>query len=275
MLNKIIRTLFSAAAFAWVVLFVYAEILAECIPLPPVNASFVGSSWSLELIQAGTPITVNNTKVYEWKYKLIGPTGWNQLVTLGPVCCPSLDFSLPDGGGMVYSPPGTGDPTTGFGSYIYGEQTIRIAPDSSNLFTFYTNRLTEARDTVWQLKAGKSLYYVKIAGPSCTTATPYVPNIQTLIFERGPYFYKIVWDEASNACAGTVYWGPAYIGPWTEIPYEGQDVIVNPTTGDTPKMVECGSLEGNQKCSRCIFTTEGSPTCTTIYLNNRPYTKCY
>jgi hypothetical protein len=249
MIKKLSMTLLVMAVFGLVGLLADTEAVAEC--EIAYNCKFVDSNgtespWSLVAVETGELINTS----YRWNYQLIGPPGVSQVVTLAPVCCPDLGYSI-EGGAQVL-PPGGGDPTTGFGAGDYMSQTIRLAYNVSGTSTFYTfftsQRVTRLENATMQMKAGKTLYYCKnIAVPACSIGNPYQPEIRLEEFYVKTKKIRVEWDEVGATC-NAVKVEHLDGGVW---------VTVLPGTGPTvdgEAIKDCGPLEGNQKCKRCIVS---------------------
>jgi hypothetical protein len=269
MKKSLISTLWVAAVFSLMGLLVSNQAKAECevaYTCQFVDSNNDPSPWSLAVFYTGEP--QNNGK-YLWSYVLTGSaSAINQVVTLAPVCCPSLGYTLPSGGQVL--DPGAGDPTTGFGMGDFVSQAIRLAYNVSgtpnNSYSFYTNqRVTRLENATIQLKSGKALYYCRnIAIPACSIGSVYQPEIRLEEFFVKTRKIRVEWDEAGQTCNAV---SVQYFDGSGWITVEPADT--GPSVNNEP-IKDCGPLEGNQKCKRCIVSG-GTDSWAWLYIGGNWY----
>jgi hypothetical protein len=283
MKKSLISTLWVAAVFSLMGLLVYTEAVAQAVgeecpvayeskfysnPNDPATEQCFG----LKIVDIGKQ-TVDG---YLYSYEITAPAGCkiptvNQLVTLGPVCCPDLEYSVA-GIAQGVAAPGAGDSTSDYGKGDYTSQAIRFTPSTSAtpVYYFYTKNLsTRLENATVQFKSGKSYYYSNIGVPacSCSTATPYQPTIVSEEFYVKTRKIKVTWNEVGDTCAAVKVEFQNDQGGW---------VVVLPSDGPTlngDPIKDVGPLDGNQKCKRSIISA-GQDSYAWLYIGGNWYYIC-
>jgi hypothetical protein len=270
---------FFRALLAIVTLFAATDAIAFCDYCGPTPATppiqVAAGGWAVRLNQITPATGCGFDPCYQWTYRIFKSgtnsiTGLNFAAMLIPDCCsdPTIIIKPFQPANLFLYPVAQGEPTLGFGKYIESGYVIKGTPDSSTYWVLLSS--TNMIGTVpVVLKTASGIVTMEAPGPACgEPINPYSPEIKKEDFYIQDVKIKIEWNE-TNPCNATVYYSLDGGGTY----YTAEDVTQFINIEGSP-LVECGPVEGNQKCQRCRFTTKGSPQYTYIKVGDRTYKVC-
>ncbi len=264
-----------AAMLSICFIFAAADVLAfcdYCTPspaTPPIKVEKGG--WTVELVS----ISSISSSSYKWTYKIYktGTTysisGLNFAALLIPDCCKEpyvyIDLANSYPTNLKEYLVAQGEPTIGFGRYIESGYVVKGTPDNSATWELVAS--TNAITMLPAVLKSSSVVTMEVPGPGCSEPiNPYSPEIKLEEFFIQEIKIRIEWNEA-NPCDAVVSYKLPDSSGWIYPP--AMDIYIE----DSP-LVECGPVEGNQKCQRCRFTTKGSPQYTYIKVGTKTYKVC-
>ncbi|MFO7707144.1 MAG: hypothetical protein R6V84_03150 [Desulfobacterales bacterium] len=267
---------FIAAALAMFLIFAGTDAMAFCDYCSPSPATLPMKTekggWTVELVNIEK---ITSSEYFRWTYRIYqtGTTysisGLNFAALLIPDCCREpyvyIDPSSSSPTNLKTFPVAEGEPTIGFGKFIESGYVIKGTPDNSATWSLVTS--TNAITMLPAVIKSSSVITLEIPGPACSEPTnPYSPEIKLEEFYIQEIKIRIEWN-ATNPCDAVV----SYLLPGTTgwISPAATDILI-----ENSPLVECGPVEGNQKCQRCRFTTQGSPTYTYIKVGSKTYKIC-
>lgn len=224
------------------------------------------------------------TGKWDWKYGLYSVSGSfsqiNQVDFVTPACNPPLDLSSAN---VTLLPPGTGDPSSGFGWWTGNDFVARVTPSPNSsplLYTLSTSSILPSRNSYLGMKSGAKDYACKsIASPACPDCPglPFLPSTVTQCMQVEGHNVMIVRNE--NRCITDVYDCGANdpLSP-TNNPFcadyttscrridPNVSVTVNALTPDakTQSGITVGDILGNQICPEGILFSASSPGCVNV-----------
>jgi hypothetical protein len=203
---------------------------------------------------------------YVYPYTVDPGNGISRIDELIPVCQFPIDvLATEPQSNQVYNPPNTYDSSMKWPGVLWDNYVLAwTASPTSGKFWVATNTNGLELNTM-ALKSGKANYYCGIAGPGCGIGG-FIPinNMEDKKF--GEFQVKITRNRGTW-CANTVqYFDPReYLYDGTPNPNHNQWVTLSPesATINDQNLVNCGSVDGNQRCQECIVYGASSPGCYT------------